>query len=50
MTDLHNYAETNCGNAIYINPEVTGTFKPSIFDRVRFIKTYIEPLFEEVAR
>ncbi len=40
----------NSGNAIYINPEnnsvvaVTGTFKPNIFDRVQFIRQYIEPM------
>ena len=40
----------NSGNVIYINPEnqsvvaVTGTFKPSILDRVQFIQDYIEPL------
>lgn len=43
----------NSGNAIYINPEkgsvvaVTGTFKPNILDRVKFIREYIEPLLEE---
>lgn len=44
----------NSGNAIYINPEnnsvvtVTGTFKPNIFDRVRFIREHVEPLLTEV--
>ena len=39
----------NSGNVIYINPEknivisVASYFKPTIFDRVDFIKKYIEP-------
>ena len=41
----------NSGNVIYVNPTknlviaVTSYFKPTIFDRVDFIKEHIEPLF-----
>ena len=40
----------NSGNVIYINPEknivvaVASYFKPTVFDRVDFIREYIEPL------
>jgi len=40
----------DCGNIIYINREkgvsvgITGTFKPMIFDRVRFIEEKILPV------
>lgn len=43
----------NSGNVIYIDPErrnviaVAGTFKPNIFDRVQFIRRYIEPFLED---
>ena len=43
----------NSGNVIYVNPEkntvisVTSYFKPTIFDRVDFIREYIEPLITE---
>ena len=43
----------NSGNVIYINPEknivisVSSYFKPTVFDRVDFIREHIEPLFEE---
>lgn len=47
----HIYAAIgNSGNVIYVNPEkaivvaVTGTFKPTVFDRVDFIQEHIEPL------
>ena len=42
----------NSGNIIYINPEqnivvaVASYFKPTVFDRVDFIRECIEPLFE----
>ena len=42
----------NSGNVIYINPEknivaaVASYFKPTIFDRVDFIREYIEPFVE----
>lgn len=42
----------NSGNVIYINPEknivisVSSYFKPTVFDRVDFIREHIEPLFE----
>ena len=41
------------GNVIYANPEknisvgVSGTFKPRIFDRIKFIEKYILPLVSE---
>lgn len=44
----------NSGNVIYINPEknivisVASCFKPTIFDRVDFIREYIEPFVEEI--
>jgi Nuclease subunit of the excinuclease complex len=40
----------NSGNVIYINKlknivvSVTSYFKPTIFDRVEFIREYIEPV------
>ncbi|MBQ5781555.1 MAG: serine hydrolase, partial [Spirochaetaceae bacterium] len=43
----------NSGNVIYINPEknivisVASYFKPTVFDRVDFIKEYIEPFIGE---
>ncbi len=39
----------NSGNVIYINPQkelvaaISGYFKPTVFDRIEFIKEYIEP-------
>ena len=42
----------NSGNVIYVNPEkdvvvaVASYFKPTVFDRVDFIRKYIEPLEE----
>lgn len=42
----------NSGNVIYINPEknivisVASYFKPTVIDRVDFIREHIEPLFE----
>ena len=51
--DMPAYAALgNSGNVIYVNPErnvvvaVTGTFKPTVLDRVRFIEEYIEPLLD----
>lgn len=44
----------NSGNVIYVNPEkniviaVSSYFKPTIFDRVDFIREYIEPLVSEI--
>ena len=44
----------NSGNVIYINPEkdiviaVSSYFKPTVFDRVDFIRKYIEPFIEEI--
>ena len=44
----------NSGNVIYVNPEkgiviaVSSYFKPTIFDRVDFIREYIEPLVDEI--
>ena len=44
----------NSGNVIYINPEkdiviaVSSYFKPTIFDRVDFIREYIEPFIDEI--
>ena len=44
----------NSGNVIYVNPEkdlvisVASYFKPTIFDRVDFIREYIEPFVEEI--
>ena len=41
---------TASGNVIYVNPElnaviaVASYFKPTVFDRVDFIRKYIEPL------
>ena len=43
----------NSGNVIYVNPEknivvaVASYFKPSVFDRVDFIREYVEPLITE---
>ena len=43
----------NSGNVIYVNPEkdivvaVASYFKPTVFDRVDFIREYIEPLITE---
>ena len=43
----------NSGNVIYINPEknivvaVASYFKPTVFDRVDFIREYIEPFILE---
>ena len=43
----------NSGNVIYINPEkdivvaVASYFKPTVFDRVDFIREYVEPLITE---
>lgn len=43
----------NSGNVIYINPEkkivvsVASYFKPTVFDRVDFIRQYIEPFITE---
>ena len=43
----------NSGNVIYVNPEkdiviaVSSYFKPTVFDRVDFIREYIEPFIEE---
>lgn len=39
----------NSGNVIYVNADkdlvisIAATFKPAIFDRIEFIKGYIEP-------
>lgn len=44
----------NSGNVIYVNPKkdiviaVSSYFKPTIFDRVDFIREYIEPFIEEI--
>ena len=44
----------NSGNVIYANPEkdiviaVSSYFKPTVFDRVDFIREYIEPFIEEI--
>jgi len=44
----------NSGNVIYVNPEkniviaVSSYFKPTIFDRVDFIREYIEPIISEI--
>ena len=44
----------NSGNVIYVNPEkhiviaVSSYFKPTIFDRVDFIREYVEPLVCEI--
>ena len=44
----------NSGNVIYVNPEknlvvaVASYFKPTIFDRVDFIRDHIEPFVEEL--
>ena len=41
------------GNVIYVNPKkdlvvaIAALFKPDVNDRVEFIKSYIEPLFNE---
>ena len=43
----------NSGNVIYVSPEkniviaVSSYFKPTIFDRIDFIREYIEPFVEE---
>ena len=43
----------NSGNVIYVNPEknivvaVASYFKPTVFDRVDFIREYVEPLITE---
>ena len=49
----HIYAAIgNSGNVIYVNTEkeivvaVTGTFKPTVFDRIDFIQEHIEPLLD----
>ncbi len=49
----HIYAAIgNSGNVIYVNPEkeivvaITGTFQPTVFDRVDFIQEHIEPLLD----
>lgn len=49
----HIYAAIgNSGNVIYVNTEkaivvaVTGTFKPTVFDRIDFIREHIEPILE----
>lgn len=42
----------NSGNVIYVNPEkaivvaVTGTFKPTVYDRIDLIQEHIEPFLE----
>ena len=44
----------NSGNVIYVNPEkniviaVSSYFKPTIFDRVDFIREHIEPIISEI--
>jgi len=44
----------NSGNVIYVNPEkeivvaVASYFKPTVFDRVDFIREYIEPFVEGI--
>ena len=44
----------NSGNVIYVNPgqntvvAVTGTFKPTVLDRVQFIEVYVEPLLDKL--
>ena len=44
----------NSGNVIYVNPEkniviaITAYFKPTIFDRVDFIREYIEPYMDDI--
>ncbi len=49
----HIYAAIgNSGNVIYVNPEkatvvaVTGTFKPTIFNRIDFIQNHVEALLD----
>lgn len=49
----HIYAAIgNSGNVLYVNPEkeivvaVTGTFKPTVFDRIDLIQEHIEPLLD----
>ena len=43
----------NSGNVIYVNPEqdivvaVASYFKPTVFDRVDFIREYVEPVISE---
>ena len=43
----------NSGNVIYVNPDksvvvaVASYFKPTVFDRVDFIREYIEPFICE---
>lgn len=47
--------EKASGNVIYVNPEkavvvaVTGTFKPTVFDRIDLIQKHIEPLLDASA-
>lgn len=50
----HIYAAIgNSGNVIYVNPlkniviAVAATFKPTVFDRIQFIQTYIETYIDE---
>ena len=44
----------NSGNVIYVNPEkdiviaVSSRFKPTVFDRVDFIREYIEPFVDAI--
>ena len=44
----------NSGNVIYVSPEkdiviaVSSYFKPTVFDRVDFIREYIEPFIDEI--
>ena len=44
----------NSGNVIYVNPgkdiviAVSSYFKPTVFDRVDFIREYIEPFIDEI--
>ena len=52
-SEKHIYAAIgNSGNVIYINPEkhivisVASSFKPTVFDRVDFIREYVEPLVD----
>ena len=52
--EKHIYAAIgNSGNVIYVNPEkdivvaVASYFKPTVFDRVDFIREYVEPLITE---
>ena len=44
----------DCGNIIYADPEkrisvgITGTFKPRIFDRVKFIEKIVIPIIDRL--